>query len=186
MGNPIGIINALHRNDSVGALRSRTCTQIDGALNKRTGVLSNSIVPPATSIPNRCLISSSYEPALEIIKMNNAGAACSVGRHGFTLCRRPPPFHPAVCRACESPPRTSAAPPLRCAPRSRRRRSRGCRACTACTGCTSPGAAPPRRHAPGSHRCSRGSEAPAHRPHLHARTHLRLLSPKSNKLAPMD
>lgn len=72
------------------------------------------------------------------------------------------PYHPAVCKACGSPPRTSAAPPQRCEPQWRRQVSKGCRGCR---GCRCWEVAPQIREAPGRHLIL-SSDAVTQHPHL--------------------
>lgn len=88
---------------------------------------------------NTCLINSLYScvhaAATEIpVVVRN-----QLHIHSQMVSPQSSPYHPAVCRACGSPPRTCAVPPRRCGPRWRRRWSRGCRGCRG----SNQGATPP-------------------------------------------
>lgn len=73
---------------------------------------------------------------------------------------RSSPYRPAVCRACGSPPRISAAPPRRCEPLWRRPANKSCR------GCRCQGAAPRIHPTPGGPPVILTAAAPAQHPHL--------------------
>lgn len=80
-----------------------------------------------------CMIRTLHSRVHTIVKRSPVP---SVSLHWFP-CMIQIPCHPAVCRAGGSPPRISASPPQRCAPRWRRWGRRGCRGYT---GCRCPGA----------------------------------------------
>ncbi len=138
-----------------------------------------------TSTPNSCYVSHYYVSNPEFINMNNTCITCSLHSYVHTIressaivCKqlyirahkwssrgiRSSPYHPAVCRACGSPPHTCAAPPQRCEPQWRRRLSKGCR------GCRCWEVALQIREAPGGHPPILGSDALTQQhPHLKTR-----------------
>lgn len=138
-----------------------------------------------TSIPKSCYISHYYVFDPEFINMNNTCMTHSLHSCVYTITKISAmvcdqlyihshklsscgtyslPYRPAVCKACGSPPHTSAAPPQKCEPQWRTQWSRGCRGCR----CQEP--VPQIREAPREHPLILHSTAPTQQyPHLKTR-----------------